>query len=54
MLLTVATHHTYTDMFTLPAAGTTTIWKYKAIYLDTHEEEEGQYSEIAQITITGV
>lgn len=54
VLLTVATHHTYTDMFTLPAAGVAVVWKYKAVYLDTHEDEEGMYSEVAQITVTGV
>lgn len=53
-LLTVATHHTYTDMFALPATGVAVVWKYKAIYLDNHEDEEGMYSEIAQITVTGV
>ena len=54
VLVTVATHHTYTDMFSLPAAGATAIWKYKGIYLDKHEDEEGQWSEVAQITVTGV
>ncbi len=54
ILLTIATHHTYTDMFALPLINTTAIWKYRGIYLDNHEEQEGQWSELAQITVTGI
>ena len=54
VLLTVATHHTYTDMYALPAIDATAIWKYKAIFLDKHEEEEGLHSDVIQITVTGV
>ena len=53
-LLTVATHHTYIDKFALPALNTTAIWKYKAVYLDNDENEMGEWSEVTQITVTGV
>jgi hypothetical protein len=53
-LLTIASHISYTDKFALPATGTTAVWKYKAVYLDTHENEIGEWSEVAQITVTGV
>lgn len=54
VLLTVATHHAYTDMFALPAKDVAIVWKYRAIFLDKHEEEEGQVSEVVQITVTGI
>jgi hypothetical protein len=54
VLITIASHFSYTDKFALPAAGSTAIWKYKAVYLDTKEAEIGEWSEIAQITVTGV
>jgi hypothetical protein len=53
-LLTVATHHSYVDKFALPAAGATALWKYKAIYQDKNEDEEGAWSEVATCTVTGV
>ncbi|MHB8260745.1 MAG: hypothetical protein ACYDCN_07710 [Bacteroidia bacterium] len=54
VLLTVASHHAYTDKFALPAHDVTVLWKYKAIYLDKFEEEEGEWSDEVKITITGV
>ncbi|HEX7414115.1 MAG TPA: hypothetical protein VF411_08715 [Bacteroidia bacterium] len=54
VLLTVASHHAYTDKFPLPAIDVSVVWKYKAIYLDKYEDEEGQYSEVAKATVTGV
>lgn len=54
VLLTVATHHTYTDMSALPAIGATAIWKYRGIFLDNKENQTGQWSEVVQVTVTGV
>jgi hypothetical protein len=54
VLLTVASHFSYTDKFALPTTGTPIVWKYKAVYLDTHENEIGEWSEFAQITVTGI
>jgi len=54
VLLVIASHFSYTDKFALPAIATSAIWQYKAIYLDTKEDEIGEWSEVAQITVTGV
>ncbi|HEX7413387.1 MAG TPA: hypothetical protein VF411_05020 [Bacteroidia bacterium] len=54
VLLVVATHHSYVDKFTLPLSGATIQWKYKAIYQDKNEDEEGAWSEVATCTVTGV
>ncbi|MHB8261002.1 MAG: hypothetical protein ACYDEC_12070 [Bacteroidia bacterium] len=54
VLLIVGTHNSYVDKFQLPLIDTSIIWKYRAIYLDKYEEEEGEWSEIAKVTVTGV
>ncbi len=52
-LLGIFTKHSYLDIFALPAVGVAAVWKYKAIYYD-NDEETGEYSDIADITVTGV
>ena len=54
VLVTVATHHSYTDKFTLPAVGISVIWNYKGVYLDSKEEPIGEYSDVVQIQVKGV
>lgn len=43
----------YTDTATLPAAGQSIVWKYKAIYR-FNDERVGQWSEEVPITVTGL
>ncbi len=54
VLLAMTTHFSYLDGFPLPAINTSVIWLYKGVYLDTKENEIGEWSEVAQITVTGV
>jgi hypothetical protein len=42
----------YLDTAPLPAAGTSAVWRYKAIYR-LHDEEVGQWSDIATISVMG-
>jgi len=54
VLVTVATHHSYVDKAALPAVGTSVIWNYKGVYLDTNEDPMGEYSDVVQIMVKGV
>ncbi|HEX7413721.1 MAG TPA: hypothetical protein VF411_06700, partial [Bacteroidia bacterium] len=54
VLLVIASHSSYTDKFALPTIGSSTIWKYKAVYLDTKEDPIGEWSEVAEATVKGV
>ena len=54
VLVTVATHHSYTDKSPLPAVGTSVIWNYKGVYLDTKEDPMGEYSDVVEIMVKGV
>jgi hypothetical protein len=51
--LAIDTHPDYLDTAPLPVIGTSAIWKYMAIYLDSDDDEIGQWSEVAQVTVTG-
>ena len=42
----------YLDTAALPAAGTSAVWKYKAIYR-LNDEQVGQWSDIASISVMG-
>ncbi len=54
VLVTVATHHSYIDKWPLPLVGTSVIWHYKGVYLDTKEEPIGEYSDVVEIMVKGV
>ncbi|MHB8259589.1 MAG: hypothetical protein ACYDCN_05455 [Bacteroidia bacterium] len=54
VLLVIASHFSYTDKFALPAIGSSIIWKYKAVYLDSKEDPIGEWSEVAEATVKGV
>jgi len=53
VLHTTALHPDYLDLSALPAAGTTAVWKYKAIllYKDT---QVGKWSAVIEVTVVGV
>ena len=51
--LAIDTVPNYTDTFTLPAAGATAIWKYKAIYR-VDDAHVGMWSDVVSQTVTGV
>ena len=51
-LLAMSNQARYTDYHELPAAGTTAVWKYRAIYLD-HSQHFGQWSAVVLATVVG-
>jgi hypothetical protein len=50
--LTIDTVPDYLDTATLPAAGASAVWKYKAIYR-LNDEQVGQWSDVATIGVMG-
>ena len=40
----------YLDTAPLPAPGTSTVWKYKAIY-GLNDEQAGQWSDVASVSV---
>lgn len=52
-LLAFDTYPNYTDTAPLPAAGSSAIWKYKAIYR-YGDVQAGFWSDVVSITVTGV
>jgi hypothetical protein len=50
--LAIDTIPDYLDTAPLPAAGTSAVWKYKAIYR-LNDEQVGQWSDIASISVMG-
>jgi hypothetical protein len=50
--LTIDTVPDYLDTAALPAAGTSAVWKYKAIYR-LNDEQVGQWSDVATIGVMG-
>jgi hypothetical protein len=47
------TYPNYTDTSNLPAAGTSAVWRYKAIYR-YGDAQAGLWSDVVSITVTGV
>ena len=52
VFLAVDTVPDYTDTAALPAAGTSALWKYKAIYLQG-DDRVGQWSDVVSIPVAG-
>jgi hypothetical protein len=52
-LLTFDTQPGYLDTAPLPAAGTTALWRYRAIYR-LKDERVGQWSEVLEVAVKGV
>ena len=52
VLLTINTEPNTTDNSPLPAAGTSALWKYKAIYR-LHDELVGQWSDVISVSVGG-
>jgi hypothetical protein len=52
VFLAVDTIPDYTDTAALPAAGTSAVWKYKAIYR-LNDERAGQWSDVVSVAVMG-
>lgn len=52
MFLAVDTIPDYSDTSSMPAAGQSALWKYKAIYRQD-DERVGQWSDVASIPVAG-
>jgi hypothetical protein len=50
--LTINTEPNTTDNWPLPPAGTSAMWRYKAIYL-LHDEQVGQWSDVISVAVSG-
>ncbi|MBI3418178.1 MAG: hypothetical protein HY043_23050 [Verrucomicrobia bacterium] len=50
--LAIDTIPDYLDTAALPAAGTSAVWKYKAIYR-LHDEQVGQWSDVISVSVMG-
>ena len=51
-LLTINTEPNTTDKWPLPSAGSSQMWKYKAIYW-LHDEQVGQWSDVISVSVGG-
>ena len=52
-LLTIRMSSGYQDNTPLPAAGSASVWKYRAIY-HIHDEQVGHWSQVLEISVKGV
>ena len=52
-LLTIRMSSGYQDNTPLPAAGSASVWRYRAIY-HIHDEQVGQWSQVFEISVKGI
>ena len=50
--LAINTEPNTADNWPLPPAGTSAMWRYKAIYL-LHDEQVGQWSDVISVSVGG-